>query len=119
MNCYLTLGLTIKQVGKIDWLAKNSHRVVSLRVLKYLNSDSGKLMALLRDGSMFHAPFFSHRSMIAWAFHPQFEGMPFGVFGYFERDPFAEWDALQLDAEHWISAGSPEHWKLLSDLMKK
>jgi len=90
-----------------------------MRVLKYIGSSSGKLMAIMKDGSIFHAPFISHSSMIAWLFHPQFEGMPFGIFGYFDEDPFQDWNTLQLNGNNWITAGGQDHWKLLTELMGK
>jgi len=119
MNCYLTQGFSITPIESLAWLTKNAHRVINLRVLKYLGSDAGKLMAIMKDGSMFHAPFHSHRSMIAWVFHPQFEGKPFGVFGYEDPEPFRDWNEMQLDHKYWLSAGSHEHWKLLSEVMGK
>lgn len=119
MNCYLTSGLTITPVESLAWLTKNAHRVVNLLVLKHLSADSGKLMAVMKDGSLFHAQFHSHRSMVAWIFHPQFAGKPLGVFGYNDPDPFKDWYQMQLDDRHWLSAASPEHWKLLSQLMGK
>ena len=119
MQCFLTRNARITEQASVNWLLQNAHRVVSLRALKYMDSHSGKLMAMMADGSVFHAPFVHYRSMIGWAFRPEFSGLPFGVFGLFDKDPFAEWDDLQLKAENWISAGSDDHWKLLSELMGK
>jgi len=120
MPFYLTHNEnSIKKILRLSWLPENAHRIISLRLLKFNSTKGGKLIAVMKDNQEFHADFLSHSSMIAWLFHPEFAGLPMGVFGFSTDDSMKDWNEMQLDGTRWITAGSPEHWDLISQCMGK
>lgn len=114
MEYYLTKGTGVRAVvpdkgqTPLSWLIGQSHRITQIFALKYSGSDQAKIAVTFKDQSCFHATFMSYRSMIAWLFHPGFEGTFMIVQGIDDES-----------SQFVIHTASPEHWKLLARVMGK
>jgi len=116
MDCFLVRNTVVSSTHDLRWLIANAHR---LTCLKYEGSDQGKLIALFKDGSTFHAYFLSYRSMVSWLFHPQFADRKLSLFGINGIDSANEWHGLDSNPKEWLTTGSAAHWDLLSKIMGK
>jgi len=116
MEYFITRGtvVSVADFGKeppLSWILKQSHRIMEIKAFRHSDSNRGKIVFMLKDGSQFHATFLSTRSMIAWLFHPQFDSKTLHLYGIKKQDSCSsEFDCSMLTS-------SKEHWDLLAELL--
>jgi len=117
MKFFLTKGLKVESIPRLTWLSNNAHRIVSVQAIRYNNSNAGKMVASMKDGSQFHAAFWSFRGLIAWLFHSEYNGIPVEVCGLYGGEVPVEFKASYFTLRSQMVAGSADHWAILSKIL--
>jgi hypothetical protein len=117
MRFLLIKNLKIQVIPRLTWLSNNANRIVEIKAIRYNGTNTGKMVVRLKDDSYFHASFWSFRSLVAWLFHSEFEGIPLFVYGL-DKDEETGADMRGfLKPSAVVSAGSPEHWDILTQFL--
>lgn len=117
MKFFLTKGLKIESIPRLTWLSNNAHRIVSVKAINHNHSNKGKMIVRMKDDSYFHASFWSFRSLVAWLFHKEYAGVPILMMGLHGPEAFGSDDGSPTTAGTLVTAGSAEHWEILTQIL--